>query len=334
MLISFVIPCYKSENTIAGVVQTIQNTVAARNDFQAEIILVNDCSPDGTFKCITELTEIYDNVVGIDIAKNSGQACAIMAGLKQTKGDFVVTCDDDGQTPIETVFRFYDKLQEGYDVVCAQYGERGKRSLFRRLGSWANDSMIKFCLDKPDDINTSVYFMAKRFIVEEMIKYENAYPHIGGLLLRTTHNIGNVELTQNNRAAGKSGYTLKKLMSLWVNGLTTFSIKPLRTAVVFGIGMALIGFIAIIILIIGKLTNADMALGWTSIVATNILVGGIIMIVLGVIGEYIGRIYLCLNQTPQYVIKEVIDKRDSNSGETHEKNSDIGSRKLSAASDS
>ncbi|MDO4518213.1 MAG: glycosyltransferase, partial [Bacillota bacterium] len=192
-----------------------------------------------------------------------------------------------------------------YDVVCAQYGERGKRSLFRRLGSWANDSMIKFCLDKPDDINTSVYFLAKRFIVDEMIRYENAYPHIGGLLLRSTHNIGNVPLEQKNRASGSSGYTLRKLLSLWVNGLTTFSIKPLRTAVFFGMFMAAIGFIAIIVLIIGKLTNADMAMGWTSIVATNILVGGIILIVLGVIGEYIGRIYLCLNQTPQYVVRQV-----------------------------
>ena len=310
MLISFVIPCYRSEKTLSGVVDTIQKTISTRPGFEAEIILVNDCSPDGTFEVIKELTEKYDNIVGVDIAKNSGQACAIMAGLKQSRGDLVATCDDDGQTPIETVFDFYDKMQEGYDVVCAQYGERGKRSLFRRLGSWANDSMIKFCLDKPDDINTSVYFLAKRFIVDEMIRYENAYPHIGGLLLRTTHNIGNVDLTQKNRASGSSGYTLKKLFSLWINGLTTFSIKPLRAAVFFGGIMSFVGFVAIIVLIVGKFVNADIALGWTSIVATNILVGGIILIVLGVIGEYIGRIYLCLNQTPQYVIRDVIDKRD------------------------
>lgn len=311
MLISFVIPCYRSENTIESVVETIQTTVASREGFESEIVLVNDCSPDGTFRKITELTEKYDNVIGVDIAKNSGQACAIMAGLSYTRGELVATCDDDGQTPIETVFEFYDKMQEGnYDVVCAQYGDRGKRSLFRRLGSWANDSMIKFCLDKPDDINTSVYFLAKRFIVDEMIRYGNAYPHIGGLLLRTTHNIGNVDLTQKTRASGSSGYTLKKLLSLWVNGLTTFSIKPLRLAVVFGMIMAVIGFIIIIFLVISKFTNADVSLGWTSLIATNILVGGIIMIVLGVIGEYIGRIYLCLNQTPQYVVRKVIDKRE------------------------
>lgn len=308
MLISFVIPCYRSAKTVGSVVETIQNTVASREGFESEIILVNDCSPDDTFKVIEELTEKYDNVVGIDIAKNSGQSCATMAGLRYSRGDLVAVSDDDGQTPIETVFEFYDKMQSGnYDVVCARYGERGNRSFFRKLGSKANDAMIKYCLDKPDDINTSVYFLAKRFVVDEMIKYNNAYPHMGGLLLRTTYNIGNVDLVQKDRLEGSSGYSLKKLMSLWINGLTTFSIKPLRAAVFFGGIMSLLGFLTIIILVIQKLAGGDIALGWTSLIATNILVGGIILIVLGIIGEYVGRVYLCLNQTPQYVIRSVID---------------------------
>lgn len=308
MLISFVIPCYRSAKTVGRVVETIQNTVASREGFESEIILVNDCSPDDTFKVIEELTEKYDNVVGIDIAKNSGQSCATMAGLRYSRGDLVAVSDDDGQTPIETVFEFYDKMQSGnYDVVCARYGERGNRSFFRKLGSKANDAMIKYCLDKPDDINTSVYFLAKRFVVDEMIKYNNAYPHMGGLLLRTTYNIGNVDLVQKDRLEGSSGYSLKKLMSLWINGLTTFSIKPLRAAVFFGGTMSLLGFLTIIILVIQKLAGGDIALGWTSLIATNILVGGIILIVLGIIGEYVGRVYLCLNQTPQYVIRSVID---------------------------
>lgn len=317
MLISFVIPCYRSAKTVGSVVETIQNTVASREGFESEIILVNDCSPDDTFKVIEELTKKYDNVVGIDIAKNSGQSCATMAGLRYSRGDLVAVSDDDGQTPIETVFEFYDKMQSGnYDVVCARYGERGNRSFFRKLGSKANDAMIKYCLDKPDDINTSVYFLAKRFVVDEMIKYNNAYPHMGGLLLRTTYNIGNVDLVQKDRLEGSSGYSLKKLMSLWVNGLTTFSIKPLRAAVFFGGTMSFIGFLAIIILVIQKIAGGDIALGWTSLIATNILVGGIILIVLGIIGEYVGRVYLCLNQTPQYVVRSVIDntgitKRDT-----------------------
>ncbi|HHW94768.1 MAG TPA: glycosyltransferase family 2 protein [Mogibacterium sp.] len=316
MLISFVIPCYKSENTIAKVVETIQYTVNRRSGFTSEIILVNDNSPDDTWGSIKTLTEKYDNVIGIDLAKNSGQQCAIMAGLRYSKGDFVAVSDDDGQTPIETVFEFYDKMEEGeYDVVCARYVDRGKRSAFRRFGSWVNKKMVKFFLEKPDGINTSVYFLAKRFVVDEIVKYNNAYPHMGGLLLRTTYNIGNVEVKQKERLEGTSGYNFKKLLSIWSNGLTTFSIKPLRIATIFGMIMAFVGFIIILALVFIKLTNENIALGWTSMIATTILIGGMIMIVLGVIGEYVGRIYLTLNENPQYVIRSVIDKTGKNSTE-------------------
>lgn len=309
-LISFVIPCYRSEKTLAGVVETIQKTVADREGFDSEIILVNDCSPDGTWRVIGELNRQYDNVIGIDLARNSGQQCAIMAGLRKVSGDLVAVCDDDGQTPIETVFRFYDHMMEGgYDVVCADYVERGHRSAFRRLGSWANTAMIRFFLDKPKHINTSVYFLAKRFVVDEMVRYDSAYPHIGGLLLRTTLNIGNVEVEQKERASGSSGYNLRKLLSTWVNGLTTFSIKPLRLAVILGFLMAFLGFLTIIVLIIIKLTHDNIALGWTSMIATTILIGGMLMLVLGIIGEYIGRIYLSLNRNPQYVVRTVIDRK-------------------------
>ena len=307
MLISFVIPCYRSENTLADVVQTIQETVDAKEDFEAEIILVNDASPDGTWDVINKLYEKYDNVKGINIAKNSGQQSAIMAGLRHAEGELVAVSDDDGQTPIETVFEFYDHMMEGgYDVVCADYHGRGKRSAFRRLGSWANNEMAKLFMEKPADLKLSVYFLAKKFVVDEMVRYTNAYPHMEGLLIRTTRNIGNVTVDQKERASGSSGYNLKKLMSTWVNGLTTFSIKPLRLAMIIGVLFAAIGFITIVVLVIMKLTRTDIAIGWTSMIATNLLTGGMILLMLGVIGEYIGRIYQSLNQNPQYVIKETV----------------------------
>ena len=147
----------------------------------------------------------------------------------------------------------------------------------------------------------------QQFVIDEIIKYHNAFPHMEGLLIRTTVNIGNVKVDQKERASGSSGYNLKKLLTTWVNGLTTFSIKPLRIAVILGMLMALIGFIIIIALVIIKLTGPKMAHGWTSLVAINVLIGGMIMIMLGVIGEYVGRIYQCLNQNPQYVVRETIN---------------------------
>lgn len=313
MMISFIIPCYKSEQTLESVVDGIENMMSAKPDFESEIVLVNDGSPDNTFATIRKLVDKYDNITGIDFAKNRGQQSAIMAAIKYSKGEIVACCDDDGQTPIDTVFQFIEKMEtEGYDVVCANYVNRGKRSLFRRFGSWLNDQMSIYFLDKPKDVNTSVYFVAKRFVAEEMAKYDNPYPYITGLLLRTTGRIGNVDVEQKSRLAGQSGYNFKRLLSLWVNGITTFSIKPLRLANIIGCLLALIGFVIIIVLVIEKILNPHVSLGWTSIIATNLLVGGIIMMVLGVIGEYIGRIYICLNKTPQYVERTVIGR---NSGE-------------------
>lgn len=311
MLISFVIPCYRSAKTLGNVVEEIQNMMREHSEYDSEIILVNDCSPDNTFEVIESLTKKYGNITGIDIAKNSGQQCALMAGFRQAEGDLIIACDDDGQTPVDTSFRLIEKLFEGdYDVVCAKYENRGSRSLFRRLGTWADRTMVKVFLEKPDDFNTAIYFVAKRFVIEEITKYDNPYPYWTGLLLRTTHNVGNVLVDQKNRAAGESGYTMKKLLSLWINGLTTFSIKPLRFATIAGSVLALIGFIIIVFLVIGKLVNADISVGWTSLIATNILVGGLIMLMLGMIGEYIGRIYISLNESPQYVIRRIIEKSD------------------------
>ena len=309
MLISFIIPCYNSANTLEYVVESIENMMKDRVDYESEIVLVNDGSSDDTWATISRLCSKHDNITGVDLAKNRGQQSAIMAAIKYSCGELVICCDDDGQTPIETCFDFIDKMNdEGYDVVCATYVDRGKRSLLRRLGSWINDQMTILFLEKPKDINTSVYFVAKRFVADEMARYDNPYPYITGLLLRTTGRIGNVETEQKKRLEGESGYTLKKLFNLWINGVTTFSIKPLRLANFLGIMLSIIGFIVIIVLVISKLHNPAISVGWTSIIATNLLIGGLIMMFLGLIGEYIGRIYLCLNKTPQYVERVVIGR--------------------------
>lgn len=310
MLLSFVIPCYRSAKTLSKVVDDIQSQVEQHPEYSAEIILVNDGSPDNTFEVIEALAEKYDNIVGIDIAKNSGQQNALMAGFRAARGEIILASDDDGQTPVETSFELIDKLlTENYDVVCAKYGDRGKRTLFRRLGTWADRKMVKVFLEKPDDIFTSVFFAARRFVIEEIIKYENPYPYWTGLLLRTTRNIGNVDVVQKDRLSGSSGYNLKKLLGLWINGCTTFSIKPLRFATLTGTIIALIGFITIIVIAIQKFVNPNMMSGWTSMIATMLLIGGLIMMMLGVIGEYIGRIYISINGSPQYVIRRVIDRR-------------------------
>ena len=309
MKISFVIPCYRSEKTLPDVVDEIKTTMATIGH-EFEIILVNDCSPDKTFEVIKKLASENDNILGIDLAKNFGQHCALMAGMRHTSGDVVVCLDDDGQTPADEVGKLLDKLDEGYDVCYASYGKK-QHSGFRNFGSKVNELMTRIMLGKPKELKVSSYFAAKRFIVDDMLRYEQSYAYVIGLVLRATKNVANVEVNHRARSVGESGYTLAKLFSLWFNGFTAFSIKPLRIATGIGIFCACSGFLYGIYTIIKKLVLVDVQAGFSALMSVLVFIGGMIMLMLGLIGEYIGRIYICMNNSPQYVIREKVGKIDN-----------------------
>lgn len=304
--LSFVIPCYRSEHTLPHVVAEINEKMKTLEQYEYEIILVNDCSPDNTIAAIRRLCREQSNIIGLSLAKNFGQHSALMAGLRHSAGDYVVCLDDDGQTPADEVDRLLDKLEEGYDAVYARY-EHKHHSAFRNLGSKVNERMTRMMLDKPADLYVSSYFAVRRFVVEDMIRYENSYPYVIGLVLRATKNITNVVVNHRDREEGTSGYTLKKLIGLWFNGFTAFSVKPLRIATCIGGISAITGFLYGIYTIIKRLVNPDVPMGFSSTMAAIVFFGGMIMLMLGLIGEYIGRIYISLNNSPQYVIREKIN---------------------------
>lgn len=303
--ISFVIPCYRSELTLRGVVAEIRDTMQGIPRYQYDIFLVNDCSPDNTFEVISALCREYDNITGINLAKNFGQHAALMAGLRQSDGDLVVCLDDDGQTPAEEVGKLIEGIEQGSDVVYASY-ENKMHSVFRNFGTWVNDVMTRVMLGKPKELHLTSYFAAKRFVVDSMLAYENSYPYIIGLVLRATKNITNVPVNHRSREIGTSGYTMKKLLGLWFNGFTAFSILPLRIATVTGVIFAGAGFLYGIYTVIKKMINPAVPLGFSSLMAAVVFIGGMLMIMLGLIGEYIGRIYISINNSPQYVVKEVV----------------------------
>ncbi len=303
--VSFVIPCYRSAHTLPHVIDEIRGVMKTINKYDYEVVLVNDCSPDDTLAVIRKLCAEDEKIQGIDFAKNFGQHAALMAGFRHTTGDYVVCLDDDGQTPADEVGKLLEKLEEGYDAVYAKYTTK-KHSLFRNLGSKVNEVMTRWMLGKSKELYISSYFAVRRFIVEDMIRYENSYPYVIGLVLRATKNITNVVVTHREREEGTSGYTLKKLLGLWFNGFTAFSVKPLRIATVMGALFAFIGFIYGIYTVIKKFINPDVPLGFSSQMAAIVFFGGMIMLMLGMIGEYIGRIYISMNNSPQYVIKERI----------------------------
>lgn len=308
--VSFVIPCYRSELTLEGVVEEVRSAMEGLGEYSYEIVLINDCSPDHTLEVIRNICEKYDNITGVSLARNFGQHAALMAGFRHVKGDIIICLDDDGQTPAEEAGKFLDEIQAGRDVVYAKYSNK-QHTAFRNFGSKVNEIMTRFMLGKPKELYISSYFAAKRFVIDEVIRYENSYPYVIGLVLRTTKNIGNVDVRHRQREVGHSGYTMKSLMGLWFNGFTAFSIQPLRFATMVGIFCAASGFLYGIYTIIKRLLNPAVPLGFSSLMSAVVFLGGMIMLMLGLIGEYVGRIYISLNNSPQYVIREVIGQKEN-----------------------
>lgn len=307
--ISFVIPCYGSEKTITAVVEEVVATVQKRAGFDYEIILVNDSSPDNVWQKIKILSNENKRVQGINLSKNFGQHAALMAGYGQCSGEIVISLDDDGQSPADELFSLIDKIDEGYDVVYGSYEEK-KHNRFRNMGSHFNKIMNEKLVSKPKGLNVTSYYAAKDYIIAEIIRYNNPYPYVGGLIFRTTQNITEVSVKHRSREFGNSGYTLGKLIKLWLNGFTAFSVKPLRFATTIGFICSILGFGYGCYTIINKLMNPTAPIGYSSTMAGMMFIGGMLMLMLGMIGEYIGRIYISLNEAPQYVIKENTAKID------------------------
>lgn len=310
--ISFVIPCYGSEHTVGSVVDEIVTTVTEHGGYDYEIILVNDNSPDNVMQTIKELSANNSRVKGLDLSRNFGQHSAIMAGFTFLTGDIVVCLDDDGQTPANEMFKLIDKLGD-FDLVFAEYKNK-QHSGFRNFGSKVNDKMACWLLSKPKELKIMSYFACKRYVVDEVLRYENPYPYMSGLLLRATKKVCNVEVNHRERAEGSSGYSLKKLLLLWINGFTSFSVKPLRFATFLGFLTAAVGFIFGVYVIIHKIVVPDSLMGWSSTMAAMLFIGGMLMLMLGMVGEYVGRIYLSINRSPQFVIRDSVGFEDKKDG--------------------
>ncbi len=304
--ISFVIPCYGSENTIEYVVNEIIKVLSEKPKYDYEIVTVNDCSPDNVIVKLKQLASLNKKVKVINFAKNMNRPGAVMAGLNYASGDYVVVMDDDGQCPMERFWDLFIPVLDGHDVSIASYPER-KQSAFKDFGTIVNKKMTEFILNKPKKLQFTNFMILRSYIVQELIKYENPYPYFTGLLLRTTSDIVNVEMEERERISGKTTFTFFKMLGMWINGLTAFSIKPLRISSLVGVLCAIAGFIFGLVTIIRKIIVPDISVGWSSTISIMLFIGGLIMLMLGMIGEYIGRIYISINNSPQFVIKETIN---------------------------
>lgn len=308
VLLSFVIPCYRSEKTIEKVYQEIRNTVAERQDYDYEIIAVNDCSPDNVLAVLSKIASKDEKFKVIDLAKNFGKHSAVMAGYGFVTGDLIVSLDDDYQCPANKLWRLVDPLlYEGYDCATALYKDK-KESVWKKIGSRVNTVMVQLMLEHPKGLKFDNFYAFKRFICIEILRYHNPYPFVSGLILRATHKIKMVPMEDRERADGNStGFTFKKSLDLLINGLTSFSVIPLRMATVIGFIMAAVGFFFVVFVIVNKILNPLVTMGYSSLMAVILFSAGMIMVMLGIIGEYIGRIFISINNSPQYVIRGTIN---------------------------
>jgi undecaprenyl-phosphate 4-deoxy-4-formamido-L-arabinose transferase len=315
--LSFVIPCYGSELTIESVLVEINGVMAQKPRYTYEIICVNDCSPDKVLERLKEAAAGHRNLTIIDLAKNMGKHAAVMAGYSEVTGDYAVNLDDDGQCPVEKLWDLLAALEKGNDIALAKYPVK-KQSVFKNFGSGVNALMSRALLNRPKELQFSNFSVVKRFIVDEVLQYHNPYPYLEGLFLRSTGKIVNIDMEERERIAGAGNFTFRKSLSLWLNGFTAFSVKPLRIATVSGFVCAVIGFLYALSIVIRKLfINPEMAMGYSSTMAVLLLIGGMLMLMLGLVGEYIGRIYISINNSPQYVVRDVIRPGDARTHEGH-----------------
>lgn len=302
--ISIIIPCYNSQKTISYVVQDIKTNL--EGVYRYKIILVNDNSNDNVWKIIENLCINNPNIVGLSLAQNFGQQAARMAALQYVEGEYVVFMDDDGQHPAEGILKLIDKVKEGYDIVYALFCKK-KESNFKKIGSWINTKMTDWIMKKPRDVKQSSFFVVRRFVIKELQNYTSPFPYLFGYFMRITKNIANVEIEHRERLSGKSGYNFKKLIKLWFDGFTGFSVVPLRIISLIGSLCAVVGFISGVIVVIQKIMNPAIVAGYTSLIAVILFCSGLILLMLGLTAEYIGRIFLTVNNLPQYVVRDSIN---------------------------
>lgn len=310
MKLSVIIPVYNGTNSISSLVEEVFREFDGRYDL--EVVLVNDGSPqENAVEVCARLAAKDMRVIFLELSRNFGEHNAVMAGLNYCTGEAAVIIDDDFQNPPSEISALIEKLMEGYDVVYSRY-EKKEHSMLRNLGSRFNNLMASILIRKPISLYLSSFKAINRFMIDELIRCRSPYPYIDGLILRVTRKYAVVPCRHHPRNEGSSGYTVRKLVSLWLNMFINFSILPLRMASFIGFAIALGGFIAAILLVIDKLMNSDIQAGWASLMSAMLVLSGVQLVTIGMIGEYLGRLFMKDSGQPQFVVRRVANAEKHN----------------------
>ncbi len=300
--LSIIVPCFHSERSLPVLMEAIVAENSWLNGYDYEVILVNDGSGMATWVAITALTEKYPFCRGIDLSRNCGQHNAILAGMACSIGDYIVGLDDDLQTHPSQIPLLLDKLQDGYDIVYGKFSQR-HHCVSRNLSSRVSELSARYLLDKPAELKACPMYAIRRFVRDEIIRSSSAYTNLLGLFLRTSGRITNVEIQHFDRAFGKSGYTLRKLLRLWSSYLN-YSMKPLRLLLILGGATCVFAIVWMLLLAV----TGGFSLN-TALPAWMLLLSGVLLMGMGLVGEYLGRMFMIISKEPQYVVREDTGKQ-------------------------
>jgi undecaprenyl-phosphate 4-deoxy-4-formamido-L-arabinose transferase len=305
--LSIVVPVYRGAATVGKLVAALS---ALRPAGGLEIVLVNDGSPDNSGDVCRELARTATvPLTYLEHARNFGEHNAVMTGLRHARGAYVITMDDDLQNPPEEVVKLYDHARlGGWDVVYTRYAEKQHEG-WRNLGSHFANRVADALLDKPKGLYLCSFRCMNAFVVRQISNYRGPYPYVDGLIMQVTQRIDSIEVKHLARAEGRSNYTLRRLVLLWLNLATNFSVLPLRLAILAGVAMGILGLAGAVMVVLEAMVTGTPS-GWASSMMTTLLVAGVQFLILGVLGEYVGRAFLSANGKPQGVVREVIAARD------------------------
>jgi len=302
--LSFVIPLYRSAETIGAVVREIESLAIEGGH---EIILVNDGSGDATGEICRELVRTAKvPITLVEHARNYGEHNAVLTGWRLARGAHIVNLDDDGQNPPAEAVRLWRHAREtGLDVVFGNY-EVKQHSAWRNFGSWLTNRMTDWALEKPHGFYLSSFRCVSAFVAKEVAAHTGPFPYLDGLILQVTQRIGSIEVRHETRKAGVSTYTFRRLVRLWFSAWINFSVLPLRVATVLGLVLALAGLVGVGWVVYWWCTNQGPPSGFGLVLSALLVFSGTQLVLLGLIGEYIGRMFITVNQRPQAVVREVV----------------------------